>query len=274
MKKNRGIVVVGKPHMDKTTRALSFVSADPIMMYANEYDIEDNYSIPQERGIVILEGHYKPKTDAIKRTLLEYRGQVVITSDNQKDVPKAIFNLCDLKRATTPLRVEVASPNADEPVQYEQDTFSLVRQYLKNTKRDDVRLMLRMNKPPDTQLLSWLVMNMHPNKLAFIDANVKRRWSSDYFYDLLAYVHNGRLANRMQMPRRGNYSQIKRICRKIGLQEDSCHLLQDLLKDDTFKEDVKKKLNNAECRFLQIGEKKRRKKTTPIVAQPSLGRWF
>jgi len=274
MKKNRGIVVVGKPHMDKMTRALSFVSEDPIVIYANEFDIEDNYSIPTERGIVIAECHYKPKTDAIKKSLLEYRGQVVLTSDNQKDVPKKIFELCDLKRATTPLRVEIASPNADEPVEYEQDTFSLVRQYLKNTKRDDVRIMLQTSRPPDTQLLSWLVTNIHPNKLAFVDSTVKRRWSTEYFYDVLAYAHNGRIANRIQMPRRGNYSHMNRICRKIGLKENSCHLLKDLLKDEDFKKNVKKQLNNAECRQLGIGEKRRRKKTTPIVAQPSLGRWF
>jgi hypothetical protein len=166
------------------------------------------------------------------------------------------------------------SPNSDEPVEYEQDTFSLVRQYLKNTKRDDVRLMLRMNKPPDTQLLSWLVMNIHPNKLAFIDASVKRRWPTEYFYDLLAYVHNGRIVGRIQMPQRGNYSNMNRICRKIGLKEDSCHLLKDLLQDEDFKNQVKKKLNHAECRQLGIGEKRRKKKTTPLVAQPSLSRWL
>ena len=33
------------------------------------------------------------------------------------------------------------------------------------------------------------------------------------------------------------------------------------------KEWAKKKLNNAECRILKIGEKKRRKKTTPVVVE-------
>ena len=31
----------------------------------------------------------------------------------------------------------------------------------------------------------------------------------------------------------------------------------------------KKKLNNSECRLLGIGEKRRRKKTTPIVVEQS-----
>jgi hypothetical protein len=36
-----------------------------------------------------------------------------------------------------------------------------------------------------------------------------------------------------------------------------------------FKEQAKKKLNNAECRLLKIGEKRRRKKTTPVVITQS-----
>ena len=197
-----------------------------------------------------------------------------MTSDNQKDVPKTLFSLCDLKRATQGLGSVVEAPNASQIETYEQDVFSLVKTYLKETQRDEVRKVLCVSKPPDTQLLSWLVMNIHPNKLAFIDASVKRRWSSDYFYELLAYVHDGRLAGRIQMPKRGNYSPITGICRKLGLREDSCHLLKDLLQDEKFKEAAKKKLNNAECRFLKIGEKRRRKKTTPMEPQVPLSRWL
>jgi len=42
------------------------------------------------------------------------------------------------------------------------------------------------------------------------------------------------------------------------------------LKDEEFKEQAKRKLNNAECRLLKIGEKRRRKKTTPIIATQTL----
>jgi len=273
-KKNRAIIVVGKSDKDKMQKALTFVSVEPIVCYANEYDIEDNYSIPIDRGIVIQECHYKANTESIKKTLLEYGGQVVLTSDNQKDVPKTLFNLCDLKRATVNLEEIVSSPNASSIITYEQDVFSLVKTYLKETKRDEVRKVLCVSKPPDTQLLSWLVMNIHPNKLAFIDANVKRKWSSDYFYELLAYAHDGRLAGRIQMPQRGKYSPMTGICRRLGLREDSCHLLKDLLQDENFKKAAKKKLNNSECRFLQIGEKKRRKKTAPLEPQASLSRWL
>ena len=100
MNQNRAIIVVGKTDTEKMKKAMSFVSDDPIIQYANEFNIEDNYSIPPERGIIIDEVHYKANVELIRKTILEYRGQVVLLSDNQKDVPKKLMSLCKLKRAT------------------------------------------------------------------------------------------------------------------------------------------------------------------------------
>ena len=75
---NKPLIVLGNTAMDKITRAKSFVSDNPIVMYANEYNIVDNYSIPKDRGIIIDEMHYKPNNDLIRRTVLEYGGQVVL----------------------------------------------------------------------------------------------------------------------------------------------------------------------------------------------------
>ena len=61
--------MVGKPGTGKTTKAMEYLSDNPIVMYADEYDIHDNYSIPTSRGILIEDVHHKPNTDAIKKTL-------------------------------------------------------------------------------------------------------------------------------------------------------------------------------------------------------------
>ena len=81
----RPIIIVGK-NTKKMQKALSFVSTEPIICYANEYDIEDNYSIPKSRGIIIDEVDYKPNTDLIRKTIIQYRGQVVLLSDNQNEI--------------------------------------------------------------------------------------------------------------------------------------------------------------------------------------------
>ena len=132
---------------------------------------------------------------------------------------------------------------------------------------------MNISKPPDVQLLSWLAPNLHPNKLSFVDFHVGRKWSTEYFYDLLAYAHDGRMNRKMQMPKRRAYSQIPKICRKLKLKPSEVHLLKDLLKDEAFKEYAKSKLDNAECRILKLGEKKRKKKTDVIIPQSSLEQW-
>jgi len=75
------------------------------------------------------------------------------------------------------------------------------------------------------------------------------------------------------MPKRRAYSQIPKICRKLKLKPSEVHLLKDLLKDEAFKEYAKSKLDNAECRILKLGEKKRKKKTDVIIPQSSLEQW-
>ena len=95
MKKNKPIIIIGKSGTGKTTKALEILDS-PMFYYASEYDIVDNYSIPKDKGILIEEVNYKPKTDLILNTLREYSGQVVLTSMNQKDVPTRIYNMCKL----------------------------------------------------------------------------------------------------------------------------------------------------------------------------------
>tara|TARA_B100000287_G_C20543024_1_gene745405 strand:- start:145 stop:978 length:834 start_codon:yes stop_codon:yes gene_type:complete len=265
---NRPLIIVGKEGTKKKEQALSFFD-DPIIKYANEFDIEDVFSIPLERGIIILEAHFKPKTELIVDTLLKYRGQIVLTSANQKDVPKKIFSLCKLKRAgKSKLQTEIKSlaPNCDEPEDYFKNVFEITHDYLKNKNRDEVCLKLKLNKPPDIQMLSWLVANLHPNKLAYLDAKVKRRWSQDYFYELLAYAHNGVIARGVTIPQRRGYDTDAKICTKLGLKRNEKYILEQLKQDPEFVKYMKTKLNHAQKRRAKIPDKVRlqKKKDSPV----------
>ena len=275
--KNRTIIVVGKEREQKIEKALSFVSDNPIICYANEYDLEDNYSVPLDVGIIIEEVDYKPKTDLIRRTILEYGGQVVLLSSNQKDVPKSLFNLCKLKRAskkTMDEYIEEIAPRSGDRDTYELDIFPLTRQYLINSDRDKVAQLLKLNRPPDIQMLSWLAPNIHPNKISFVDMSVKRKWNSDYFYEILAYSHDGKIYRKMQMPRRGSYSKVPRLMRRLGLKEEDVYLFKNLIQDEELKKSFKNKLNNENCRLLNLGEKTRRKRYAKIEVPTTLDRWF
>jgi len=267
IKITRPIIIVGKPGTNKSIKALNLLRDDPIIQYADEFDIEDNFSIPVDRGIFIQEAHYNPNTEKIVATLLQYKGQVVLTSDNKKDVPKKILNLCELKMASYRQPVLkwigpgfTSKPlHATDPLDYNINIFSLIHDYLKNSDREEVLIKLKMNKPYDEQFLSWLVGNIHPNKIAYLDAKVKRRWSQNYFYELLSYAHNGKRARKVEIPSRRRYSKIPAICRRVGLKSNEEYLLKQLLKDGVFAEYVKQKVNNVERRTLKLGEKKRKK---------------
>jgi Cdc6-like AAA superfamily ATPase len=69
---NRPILIVGKSGTGKTTKALEMFD-NPIIKYANEYDIEDNFSIPKDRGILIEDVHYKSNVDLIVQTIIQYK---------------------------------------------------------------------------------------------------------------------------------------------------------------------------------------------------------
>ena len=93
------------------------------------------------------------------------------------------------------------------------------------------------------QIMTWLGLNLNPNKLVFIDGRVKRRWSSDYFYELLAYAHDGRIYSKINYPKRGSYSKVPTILRKLRIKPNQGYLLPQLLKDDEFAKWAKKNAN-------------------------------
>jgi len=265
--KNRTIVITGKHGTGKSTMAKAMFE-DPLVFYANEISINDIRSIPAERGIVIEDIHLKPKKDEILNVLRNYKGEVVMTSLNQKSIPKDIKNMVKFKRAGTVQhirnKITELAPRCEEPFSFEADTFSLVLAYLKESNRDLISDMLKFNKPSDTQIMSWLVENIHPNRLAFVDSVVKRRWSQDYFYEMLAYTFAGKNYSRPSYPKRKAYSKIPSLCRRLGLKSDGERLLKQLCQDEEFSRWAKTKLNNSECRLLGLGEKKIRKSKIKI----------
>jgi hypothetical protein len=81
--------------------------------------------------------------------------------------------------------------------------YDIMWQYMKNPDRDKVAKLLREQRPEPNHLMIWLNENIDVNKLAFIDSQVKR-WRREYFYDLVAYIHNGNKFCNLNHPRRSN----------------------------------------------------------------------
>lgn len=273
MEKNRPILITGKNGTGKTTKALTLLD-DPIILYGDSVFLNDLHSLPLSKGILIEDIHYKPDKNGILFILRHYQGKIVLTSINEKSVPTEIKSMCQIKRAGTKKflreKVQELAPRSEEPFSFEKDTYSLTMQYLKESDRDLMAELLKFNKPSDTQILNWLVENLHPNRLIFVDGVVKRRWSQSYFYEMLAYAHSGNFFGRLAMPKRGTYSKTPSLARRLGVKEE--RLLKQLFNDEDFKRFAKTKLNNSECRLLGLGEKKRKNKRSPIKAQQtSLG---
>ena len=88
MNQNRAILITGKIGTGKSTKALTLVK-EPMIVFANDIDI-DVGSFPVENGIIIEDVHYKPDKQAILFILRNYRGQIILTSINEKSVPKEI----------------------------------------------------------------------------------------------------------------------------------------------------------------------------------------
>ena len=251
-------LIVGKSMTGKTTRAIKELG-NPIRMYANDIPV-DIYSCPKENGILIEDIHYKPDVDTILEIIRVYRGKIILTSLNEKDVPRKIKNKCKLRRQTGNVGRDAImniAPNSDEPDNKTKDMYSMMRQYVNNKDRDYVAEMFKYNKPSIPQLMIWLNENVHANKIAFIDGHVKWRWKTNYIYELIAYGHKGKGYN-VNSPKRGTYSQIDKICRKIGLKNNERYLLKDLLKDKSIRDFVKTKVSHQQWRMLGYGEKKNR----------------
>jgi hypothetical protein len=274
--KKRPILITGKSGTGKTTLAKQVAGDAYLLFYADELEDRDWKSIPS--NIIVEDVHYKPNKDVIMTMIRQCRGLLVFTSINEKDIPKDIKNACRIKRAgTRPFlreQIKIVAPRSEEPDLLDKTIAEIIHDYMKNSDRDAVADMLKHNRPVDTQIMTWLGININPNKIAFIDAKVRRRWSSDYFYEMLAYVHDGRAFTRTAYPKRGVYSKVPFILKKLRIKPSLGHLLPQLLKDEDFSMWAKNRLVSSEKRI--IGIKERVKRNAPITPDRTLrlDRWF
>ena len=274
MNRDRPIIITGKTGTGKTTKAKEMLP-DAIVLFADSIKI-DSSSLNVENGLIIEDIHYNSDKDLLLNIIRRYRGKLVMTSLNEKDIPKGVKGLCQIKRAGSEKHLlntilDIA-PRSEEPFSLQMDTFSLVNYFLKEGDRDEVCRVLKVNKPSDTQILNWLCVNSNPNKLLFIDGRVRRRWSQDYFYEMLAYGYDGRFYGRLNMPIRKQYSKIPSLLRRLGIKNADKRVFKQLTDDEDFVKFAKSKLNNGECRLMGLGEKRVRKaKPKQKKKQVSLG---
>jgi len=274
--KKRAILVVGKTGTGKTTKAKTFVN-DPIIFYGSDEINFDLGSFPVERCIIIEDIHYKPRKDMIKNIIRQYRGQVVLTSINKKSV-KWVHSMCQVKLAgsTKHLENEIkqVAPNSEPPMLMEKGEFELIYPFMKSKNRDKIKDLLLYNEPKDYSILNLLVQVLHPTRLILIDSTVKRRWHKRYFYEMLAYCHEGGGVAVIPRgkPRTDKAKEDKRIkdnfrslSRKLKVKD--VRVFQQLCKDNMLKDHFKKKLSHSECRLLNLGEKKKPKKKEKITVK-------
>jgi len=274
MNRDRPIIITGKTGTGKTTKAKEMLP-DALVLFADNLKI-DSSSLNVENGLIIEDIHYNSDKDLLLNIIRRYRGKIVMTSLNEKDIPKGVKGLCQIKRAGTEKHllnsIQEIAPRSEEPFSLQMDTFSLVNYFLKESDRDKVCRVLKVNKPSDTQILNWLCVNSNPNKLLFIDGRVRRRWSQDYFYEMLAYGYDGRFYGRLNMPTRKQYSKIPSLLRRLGIKNADRRIFKQLTNDEDFVKFAKSKLNNGECRLMNLGEKRVRKaKPIQKKKQVSLG---
>ena len=274
--KERPILITGKSGTGKSTLAKQTAGDGYLLFYANEVEDRDWKSV--DSNIIVEDVHYKPNKDVIMTMIRQCNGLLIFTSINEKDIPKDIKNACRIRRAgTRPFlreEIQILAPRSEDPDLLDKAIMDIVYDYMKNPDREAVATMLKYNKPADTQIMTWLGININPNKIAFIESKVRRRWSSDYFYEMLAYVHDGRAFTRTAFPKRGAYSKAPFILKKLRIKPNLGHLLPQLLKDEDFSAWAKNRLVSSEKRIIGIKEKIKR--NAPITPDRTLrlDRWF
>tara|TARA_R110002074_G_scaffold373815_1_gene550027 strand:- start:176 stop:1006 length:831 start_codon:yes stop_codon:yes gene_type:complete len=264
--KGKAVIFVGGNGSGKTTMALKELGNRPYVIYqANDIRINDVYSYPKKHGIIIEDVQHKPQKEKIIQ-LLKASENLVLTSLDEKSIPKAIKDLCIIKRMGQKDLRQVAimklAPNCNSIMKYEMSIYDINMQYLKNSNRKEVVELIKYNRPADLQLLSWVQPNVNINCIARAD-DIMRRWHIDYFYEILSYSYEGNHKGRVEFPKRNAYSPIPKICNKLGLKRKDAYLVKLLLEDDAYKNWAISVLDKDECKIL--GLTKPRKKTIRLL---------
>lgn len=253
-------LLVGGNGAGKTKRAKQILGRSPfVTMEACNITIDDIYSYPKTHGILIEEVHHKPQTSKIINILTVHKN-VVLTSINEKDVPKSIMNMCVRKRmGQNDNRQELIkkdAPNCIKPLKYEKSVYDLNIEYLKNDDRHQVLRYMKHNNPPDMQILSWVAPNIDVKQIAFAD-QIMRRWNAEYFMEIFVFSWGGHHRGRVNFPQRNTYSPVPKICSKLGLKEKDAYLVKSYLKNPEWKEWAISKLDADECKILGLKKPRR-----------------
>jgi len=278
MNKAKTQMFIGGYGSGKTTRAKDHVGEDHIVIYGEEVN-DSLLSLPLETAIIVEEVNECDDTDALL-DLMRLRDNIVLTAINKKEVSKKVVDMCKV----TPLgqnnywyqQIKEIAPRAEESIKDDKQIIDLVGRWLKEKNRDLVASMLKKHRPPETQFMTWLCENHMNERIAYVDGIVKWKWNKDYFYEMMAYTHMGGNYLKFKAPKRASYSDYPNMARRLGLKRKETGLMLDLLMDEQFKEWAKTKLDNKQCRVLNLGEKRKRRKNSLIVLdkQNKLENWL
>lgn len=260
--KERPIILVGNYGSGKTTKAIEMMGNRPYkIVYGNDIDIEDIYSYPKNHGLIIEEVHFKPDKNKILDIMNVKSEHLVLTSVNEKDVPKSILSRCKKNRLgradKRQTKLKENSPGSNTITSIDKSIYDLTIDYLNNPNRDEVIKLLKHNKPPDIQILSWVEHNVNIKHISFVDS-IMRRWSTNYFYELLALSNSGLSRARPKFGKKRTFSPVPKICKKLKLKTGDAYIVKSLLLDDKYKEWATKQLDSDECKILNLKKKKRK----------------
>jgi len=93
-----------------------------------------------------------------------------------------------------------------------------------------------------------------------------------YFYELLAYSHNGIITRGVTIPQRRGYDEDAKICSKLGLKRHEKYILEQLKQDPDFVKHMRNKLNHIQKRRAKVSQKP--KQTVSEDKPLSLDNWM
>jgi hypothetical protein len=86
-------------------------------------------------------------------------------------------------------------------INMDMNLYKMIKYYLRAKDRNLVSKIFKHNKPNDHTLLK-LIYEVNPtNKIIFIGQSVYRKYTINYFYDLLAYSYEPSMKNKRREKR-------------------------------------------------------------------------
>lgn len=269
------ILVVGKPGTGRTTKAREFAAGPYIEMYANDVTIDDPYSFPKDVAIIIEDVHYKPQKERIL-DIIYAKCKVIMTSVDKKSVPKAIINACQIKLSGKvnhyQQKLRWTCSGHQDVKTVDDNIWAISQAYLRMRDRDEFLKALHIHKPAPMQILSWAAKNNDSPKMSIV-ASSMHRWSTDYFYALLAYSFPGKY-KQLETPSRKTNNPYPTICKKLGLRETDAYLVKNMVKDKDYAAWAASKLEASECKVIGIEKPRKQQPSKAKVTKRTLEEYF